>query len=275
MSQSDLDSSRKSFEDETSGDRLLPDHGNDFTTTSAKTISSGYRVLIYIGGAIVIIAVFLIATANITLLWHAHKSGTCKSAPSIPRGSILHCGSSPEQAQALECAFDVLDYSWTPKPCFNETLSQNYRNDLVSLGLTFWSDPERTQILPNDEIFAAKHEYVFSTRRLHTKHCEYFLHRQTHVLLDGVATSLMRNSTYALHCLNEVLHPGDAEEKLFTGFHYEKCAMGLGYLEPSLRRRPKGSLGHFVDNGAGNPLPPWSTAKFPIGHSLSYLYSSI
>ncbi|KAF8850045.1 hypothetical protein BDZ45DRAFT_752123 [Acephala macrosclerotiorum] len=257
MSQSEFDSSRKSFENDSSGDRLLPDHNNDFITTSARTTSRCHRVLLYFGGAIILLAVVLLATANITLLWHAHKAPrTCTSWPSIPLGSILHCGHSPEQAQALGCAFDVLDYSWTPKPCFNETLSRKYRNDLVSLGLTFWSDPERTEILPNDEIFAAKHEYVFSTRRLHTKHCEYFLHRQTHVLLDGLGTSLMRNSTYALHCLNEVLHPGDAEEKLFTGFHYEKCAMGLGYLEPSLRRRPKGSLGHFVDNGAGNPLPP-------------------
>ena len=73
--------------------------------------------------------------------------------------------------------------------------------------------------------------------------------------MDGLATSLMRNASYGLHCLEEVVNPGDAGEEMFTGFHYERCAMGLGYLEPSARRRPKGKdLGKVVDGGAGNDL---------------------
>jgi hypothetical protein len=110
-----------------------------------------------------------------------------------------------------------------------------------------------SQILPINEALAAKHEYVFSTRLLHTKHCEYFRQRQSHVILDRLATSLMRNGTYALHCLHEVLRPGDSKERLFTGFHYEKCALGLGYPEPFLRRSPPGTLKYFVANGALNP----------------------
>lgn len=207
MSQSDLDSSPKSFEGHTSGDPLLPEsphHSNDFFLAKPRRPSYCRRVLFYFGGAVIILAIVSLSITNATLVWHR----TCKSAPSIPPGSILHCGHSPEQAQALGCVFDVLDYSWTPKPCFNTTLSQKYRNDLVSLGLTFWNYSERSQVLPNDEVFAAKHEYVFSTRLLHMKHCEYYIHRQSRVILDGLATSLMRNSTYALHCLDEVLHPG-------------------------------------------------------------------
>jgi hypothetical protein len=249
MSQSDFDASSKSFEGDKSGDPLLPDNSNDFVLRKSRRLSCCHQVLFYISGATVILAIVLLTVTNVTLL--SHK--TCKSRPSIPPSSVLHCGASPKQAEALGCVFDVLDYSWTPKPCFNATLSQAYRNELISLGLAFWNDSDRSQILPNNEVFAAKHEYVFSTRILHTKHCEYFIHRQSHVLLDGLATSLMRNSTYALHCLDEILHPGDPKERLFTGFHYEKCAMGLGYLEPSLRRPPPGSLRHFVANGALNP----------------------
>lgn len=75
------------------------------------------------------------------------------------------------------------------------------------------------------------------------------------MLLDGLATSLIRNASYGLHCLNEVMEPGDAGEEMFTGLHYERCAMGLGYLEPSARRRPKGKkLAEVVDGGAGNDL---------------------
>lgn len=78
------------------------------------------------------------------------------------------------------------------------------------------------------------------------------------MLLDGLATSLMRNASYGLHCLEEVRNPGAVGEKMFMGFHYEKCAMGLGHLTPSARRRPNGDLGKIVDGGAGNALklPP-------------------
>ena len=249
MSQSDLETSEKPSEDSTSGDRLLPDISNDYVLRQTRRTNRCHGLLLYLGGSIAIGAIVLLTIANVTLL----RQRTCRSAPSIPPASILHCGASPEQARALGCAFDVLDYSWTPKACFNATLSQRYWNGLVSSGLTFWNDSQRTQILSMDDVLAAKHEYVFSTRLLHSKHCEYFLHRQSHVILDGLATSLMRNNTYSLHCLDEVRQPGDPHERLFTGFHYEKCAMGLGYLEPSLRRPPPGSLRHFVANGALNP----------------------
>lgn len=250
MSDKDFESRRKSFEDHTSGDRLLPDYSDNHECRKSRRLSDCNRGLPHIGFATLILAVLLITTINFTLLWHSTRK--CKNEPSIPPGSILHCGHSPQQAQALGCAFDILDYSWTPKPCFNATLSNMYWNDLQSLGLTFWNNSEMSEVIPSNEVLAAKHEYVFSTRLLHTKHCEYYLHRQSHVILDGLATSLMRNSTYALHCLDEVLHPGDSKERLFTGFHYEKCALGLGYLEPSLRRPPPGSLKNFVANGALN-----------------------
>ena len=249
MSTSDFASSRKSFDADKSSDRLLSEDNNDFIPPKSRRSWSVNRVLMLGGAALTLVSVLIIA--NVTLLWH--RNAKCSSEPSISPGSILHCGNSPQQAQDLGCAFDIMDYSWTPKPCFNSTLSHQYFDSLQSSDLTFWNDSDMSQVLPTEEVLAAKHEYVFSTRLLHTKHCEYYLHRQSQVILDGLATSLMRNGTYALHCLDEVLRPGDPKERLFTGFHYEKCALGLGYLEPSLRRPPPGSLRHFVANGALNP----------------------
>lgn len=268
MAQSDYDSSPKSFESDTTGDRLLPGHGDDFIHTKPKRRTLWNRTILCLAAASVLVMVVILTTiSNATFLWHR----TCQSGPSIPQASILHCGGSPEKARALGCVFDVLDYSWTPKPCFNRTLFQLYRDDLVSSGLTFWNNSEMTQVLPNEEVFAAKHEYVFSTRLLHKKHCEYYLHRQSHVIIDGLATSLMRNSTYSLHCLDEVLRPHDPRERLFTGFHYEKCALGLGYLEPARRRPPPGSLRHWVANGALNP--PWFASR-AIGTSSGHFHYS-
>jgi hypothetical protein len=137
MPDTDFEPSRKSFQGDKSDDRLLSDDSNDVVLTRRKRASDCSRILLYIGCAIITLVIALLATANITLLFEK----TCKSASSIPLGSILHCGHSPEQAEALGCVFDILDCSRTPKPCFNATLSDKYWDDQQSLGLTFGTIP--------------------------------------------------------------------------------------------------------------------------------------
>ncbi|KAL2060126.1 hypothetical protein VTL71DRAFT_9948 [Oculimacula yallundae] len=256
-----FESPQKSFDGDMSDDRLLQEPSDDCQPDHVWRSKIGPRTKICVGvTAIALIAIILIqASAITTLLQHQiNTRDISRKKTSISTGNILHCGRSPEQAKALDCAFDIMDYSWTPRPCFHSSLSQHYLNLTLAQNLSFYLDSSHLQTLPISEILAGKHEYAFTTRIFHTTHCEYYLHRQTQVLMNGLGTSLMRNSSYGLHCLDEVMRPGDKEEGMFTGFHYERCALGLGYLDPSERRRPKGKLGKIVDGGAGNDLvlPP-------------------
>ncbi|KAG4413537.1 hypothetical protein IFR04_013320 [Cadophora malorum] len=255
---------RKSSEDEASNDRLLQDGNSEFQEINPPTVNLRHKRLFLFGiGALTLVVLLQTITISM-LLWQNRNSiptTTYTTTSKISPGSILNCGNSPTQALAQNCIFDIMDYSWVPSPCYHASLSQHYLNLALSQNLTFFLSSSQSSVLPTSEILAGKQEYVFTTRLFHSLHCQYYLHRETSVLMDGLATSLMRNASYGVHCLKEVMEPGDAREEMFTGFHYERCAMGMGYLEPSARRRPKGKeLGEVVDGGAGNdlhlPVPP-------------------
>ncbi|KAH7318925.1 hypothetical protein BKA65DRAFT_569027, partial [Rhexocercosporidium sp. MPI-PUGE-AT-0058] len=241
---SNLESPRKSFMDDASNNSLSHEQNDEILTHGKPTIK--HRLFLYLGTAIVVLIILVQAAAIATRLQHqSHPSKVRGIIPNsqISRGNTLHCGHSLKQARALDCVFDIMDYSWIPRPCFHSELSKQSSDATFGLNVTFWNDAVLAHVLPTEEILNGEYEYVFTHRIFHTKHCKYYLHRQTRVLGDGLGTSLLRNSSYGLHCLRGIMEPGDAGEVMLTRFHYERCPLGLGYLEPSERRRPKAELG--------------------------------
>lgn len=179
-------------------------------------------------------AVFSIATTiAISLAIFPHTSYyTPPSALTVP-GQILECGTSASEARALGCEFDIMHYSWTPAPCFNRTLSEEYWNGLVSNGIEFWSDYHKNGVLPYDEILAAKHEFAYTSWVLHLKHCQYLIHRQLQTLASGgPVDNLSRNISHSVHCLGEIRTPPDVKTMILTGTGYMKCAYGAGDIGP-------------------------------------------
>ncbi|KAE9379886.1 hypothetical protein N431DRAFT_458874 [Stipitochalara longipes BDJ] len=188
----------------------------------------------FIGTAIlVIVATFIIINK-------IHPSDhVTRATASVNPEQILECGTSAEEARARGCVFDVMHYSWIPEPCFNATLSKQYWEHLISLGIEFWNDTTKTHVLPYEEILAAKHEYVYTSWLLHLKHCQYLLHRQIQSLVYGLPLdNLLRIESHAEHCLEEVRSPGDVKTMLYSGTAYLKCASGVGDIGPIFWNQP-------------------------------------
>lgn len=111
MLRSNDDQLKKSFEDESSDDRLLPDH-DMLRTPKSRDLSRQKAVCLYGAGGLLALAASCLMAANVTLLWKQWTvSQNTNPAPKISPGSILNCGHSPEQARSLGCMFDVMDYS--------------------------------------------------------------------------------------------------------------------------------------------------------------------
>ena len=139
--------------------------------------------------------------------------------------NILDCGSTPDEARSFGCIFDVMDFSWTPTPCFNTTLSQIYFDFANSKGLQFWNDSAMTKVLSNAHVQRGMHEYLFTTQLFHNIHCEYYIHRQSQLLHYGLPmNNLMRDKNYVLGCIQTIREDKDPQQRLFTGHHFEKCA---------------------------------------------------
>lgn len=109
---SNVNISPKLFEDGSSNDKLLPEQNNEFPQSSPKAARHRHKLYIYAAGDLLASIILLLAAANATLLWKELQADlSCCSSLAVPLGSILHCGHSPEQARALGCAFDGIDFS--------------------------------------------------------------------------------------------------------------------------------------------------------------------
>ncbi|KAL2060129.1 hypothetical protein VTL71DRAFT_9951 [Oculimacula yallundae] len=169
-----------------------------------------------------------------------------QTSSSVVPDQILECGRSAEEAHARGCVFDIMNYAWIPAPCYNKTLSDQYWEGLVENGIEFWKDSSKSEVLPYQEILAARHEYSYTSWLLHLKHCQYLIHRQLQCLTFGTPVdNVSRNLSHAEHCLEEVRRPSDVKTMLFTGTAYLSCAQGVGDIGPIFWNDPPASLaGH-------------------------------
>lgn len=217
--------------DDSSQQPFLDDGSPSVAWKESKTSSSLYakQVFLFVGTALLSIA----ATAVVLLTVFKHEINYAQPPPSVISDQILECGTSAQEARERGCVFDIMHYSWTPAPCFNQTLSEEYWNGLVSNKIKFWSDPYKSHVLPYEEILAAKHEYSYTSWLLHLKHCQYLIHRQLQSLTyNGLVDNLSRNISHSEHCLQEIRSPPDVKTMLFTGIAYLKCAKGVGDIGP-------------------------------------------
>ena len=165
----------------------------------------------------------------------------------IPPEDILACGSIPSEARSLGCIFDVMDFSWTPMPCFNASLSRIYFDFAISKGLQFWNDSAMTTLLSNEEVHYGVHEYLFTTQLFHNIHCEYYVHRQSQLLQYGLPmNNLMRDKNYVLGCIQTIREGRDPEQRLFAGHHFEKCAWGIGDVGKGAKKMPPDEYLPFI-----------------------------
>ncbi|RDI76968.1 hypothetical protein Vi05172_g13054 [Venturia inaequalis] len=132
-----------------------------------------------------------------------YTSPSLQAAPSNPTAAeTLHCGTTPTEARALGCKFDIMSFAWTPPSCYDHARSVSF---LAKHGpWTFYQDHNATIPLPVDEL--SNHEIVWTEHGYHVVHCLYAwerLHRaslsisETPMLVPGE----MGNLNHTMHCV--------------------------------------------------------------------------
>jgi hypothetical protein len=86
--------------------------------------------------------------------------------------SFGDCGKSEsvEDARALGCVFDPLNWSWVRPACYHKDLVDEFMNR------TTWSwhtDPKLTpeSAVPMEEVLRGDHPILFTSKMFHTVHC--------------------------------------------------------------------------------------------------------
>ncbi|KAH6659514.1 hypothetical protein BKA67DRAFT_666304 [Truncatella angustata] len=81
---------------------------------------------------------------------------------------VKPCGSTPGEATARGCHFDVISFCWLPDECYDAELSQEFDNENQ---LEWFLDPNRTEPLSHDEIMTGKYTGLYVNWEYHVRHC--------------------------------------------------------------------------------------------------------
>lgn len=203
--------------------------------TRTQSHHRGSQIVSLIATALISTAV----TAAVFMFVFPHTNTHFRPTSSVVNDQILDCGTTAEEARMKGCVFDIMHYSWTPVPCYNRTLSEQYWRGLLDDGIEFWNDHLKTHTLSHEDILSGKYEYSWTSWRLHLNHCKYIIHRELQQLTYGTPVdSVTRNISHTEHCLKEIQRPEDVNTMLLTGVAYLKCAQGTGDIGPAYWNEP-------------------------------------
>jgi hypothetical protein len=137
------------------------------------------------------------------------------------------CGSTPEEATALGCTFNVLNYSWQPPECFDEEIFNRYWEKAQERGgLKWYADSNLTKELPQD-IEVLKHTpHVWTNHRFHVMHCMYTWELLHHGLtLNRPVVETVAEFTHTMHCANTALFEDWKAQNTRIKASHHKCVM--------------------------------------------------
>ncbi|TID16021.1 hypothetical protein E2P81_ATG08882 [Venturia nashicola] len=171
------------------------------------------------------IIISIITTLALLLLifttTHGHPTNLLKNlsldtstSPSLhdpsPPKEPLHCGTSPSQARALGCKFDLISFAWTPPSCYNATLSHSF---ITHHGpWTFYKDHNATMPLAVGEV--EQQDVVWAEHGYHVVHCLYAWERLHWALSaegGGLVPGEIGSLNHTVHCVG-LLGKGEVVE---------------------------------------------------------------
>ncbi|PLB46357.1 hypothetical protein P170DRAFT_438178 [Aspergillus steynii IBT 23096] len=127
----------------------------------------------------VLLSVAILAAISLLSLKFArprHRtSDSATSSATEPQSTIAPrpCGTSPPEASAAGCIYDLMMNSWLPRTCFDEELTNEFRS---LREWRFYADANGTKSLTEEEL-AWRTEVVYTTTDYHYTRCVYSLRR--------------------------------------------------------------------------------------------------
>lgn len=179
----------------------------------------------------VLLSALVLAAISLLSLKFARPRHRTSSAPtsSVSQSTIAAppCGTSPSEANAAGCIYDVMIHSWLPRTCFDEELTNEFR------GLREWrfyADLNGTQVLTEEEL-AWRTEEVYTSLDYHYTRCVYTLRKTQRaaekegdvdipILSEGRTdcSDLLMNTAQQLNETSSVIVLGGSLASLSVGF---------------------------------------------------------
>ena len=140
--------------------------------------------------------------------------------------ALTDCGSTPSEAKSKGCVFDLMNYAWTPKDCYDGELSQE---SLRSGPWNFYLDEAATTPVPGgqDLNVLGGLSTVWNGLDFHVAHCVYtwkLLHKSAingQPLLDALISF-----NHTVHCSDLIQSYADRREVVSrTDLKFRPCVL--------------------------------------------------
>lgn len=128
------------------------------------------------------------------------STGFFNSSNSQP---LRECGSTPDEARANGCVYDVMMQLWTPPECMDTPLSERY---LEKGNWTWYANSDASKIYTDEEIRKGEHDVVYVAQSYHRHHCIFAWERLVRAMRNQ-APLIMELISYdhVMHCRHKTL----------------------------------------------------------------------
>ncbi|KAM7220095.1 hypothetical protein V8F06_004423 [Rhypophila decipiens] len=123
----------------------------------------------------------------------------------------LPCGTSPEEALALGCHFDIIATAWLPPRCIDKDLVAEFE---ATYPWRYFRNPDGTDPYPDDghDALGSQNTTIWTTKRWHVAHCLYMWRKLNRALVRGRMTDGETITQWHTdHCTNLILQMGDPD----------------------------------------------------------------
>ena len=152
-------------------------------------------------------------------------ASTLAATQGLHRGPLSpeSCGSSPSEALACDCHFDVMSFSWLPLRCFDPELMEQF---ISSGNWTWYADTNGTTIVPYESVATGGHDRLFVTQEFHLYHCTYMWRKMHRAVLSATPLDgYIGDYHHTSHCEGQLVRRGDNSADINTSIYtkYAEC----------------------------------------------------
>lgn len=184
-------------------------------------------VLYLVFGAIAILAIGLVslAAANLTTI----KRPTATHLPvSMDENAWLGCGSTPQEARALGCVFDVMLSSWVQARCHDR---DHMEAQMLKVQFPWFRDRNMTEPVLEEEVRLGEYGILYLYQNFHYEHCMYMWRLQIRAWRGGLPIdSGSWDMGHIEHCAQWMLNPKLHYPRNFTKVHLGFFRCGSPYV---------------------------------------------
>lgn len=159
----------------------------------------------------------------------------------LNRSPNMHspCGSSPSEARAAGCTFDIVSFNWLPDRCYDAELSEVFEKQLE---WEWFLDVNQTLPVSKAEVATGEHPVLYVTWNYHITHCTYMWKKMHRSIIKGQLNSIdmyIGNYNHTEHCSHMLLSRRNVSlSTINTGIRvkYPDCGMDFGWASKARLR---------------------------------------